>query len=109
MHSAQDSRSCRVGHGCVCCPASAIIATLESVNTMRMNRALMAGLPTNPLRTRVPRSFLLAALALPWNTKTDLTLGRSVALIAPLHPKCPFQVRHRRVRAFLLCFLVLGY
>jgi hypothetical protein len=33
------------------------------------------------------------------NTKTDLTLGRSVALVAPLHPKCPIQVRHRRVRA----------
>jgi len=35
------------------------------------------------------------------DTKTDQTLGRSVALLAPLHPKCPFQVRLRRVRAFL--------
>src|ERR671913_1310155 len=34
-----------------------------------------------------------AALGLPGgNTKTDLTCGRSVALLAPPHPKCPFQV-----------------
>ena len=26
------------------------------------------------------------------NTKTDQTLGRSVALLAQPHPKCPFQV-----------------
>ena len=46
----------------------------------------------------------------PWgNTKTDLTLGRSVALIALPHPKCPFQVWLLRVRAYLPCFLVLGY
>ena len=36
---------------------------------------------------------LLAVLvALPGSTKTDQTLGRSVALLAQLHPKCPFQV-----------------
>ena len=35
-------------------------------------------------------------------------LGRSVALLAPLHPKCPFQVMHQRVRA-LDCFLVPRY
>ena len=34
------------------------------------------------------------------DTKTDLTLGRSVALLAQPHPKCPFQVRLRRVRAY---------
>ena len=33
------------------------------------------------------------------NTKTDQTRGRSVALLAPLHPKCPFQVELLRVRA----------
>ena len=32
------------------------------------------------------------------NTKTDQTRGRSVALLAPLHPKCPFQVVLLRVR-----------
>ena len=36
-------------------------------------------------------------------------LCRSVALIAPLHPKCPFQVGLLRVRTSLLCFLVLEY
>lgn len=36
---------------------------------------------------------LLAVSAFPGgNTKTDQTLGRSVALLAQLHPKCPFQV-----------------
>jgi hypothetical protein len=36
---------------------------------------------------------LLAVLVvLAENTKTDQTLGRSVALLAQLHPKCPFQV-----------------
>jgi len=37
------------------------------------------------------------------DTKTDLTHGRSVALLAPPHPKCPFQVWLQRVRAFLTC------
>jgi hypothetical protein len=36
------------------------------------------------------------------NTKTDQTRGRSVALLTRLHPKCPFQVKLLRVRAFLL-------
>ena len=45
---------------------------------------------------------LLAVLVLPRNTKTDQTLGRSVALLAQLHPKCPFQVESRRVRAYEL-------
>ena len=40
-----------------------------------------------------------AALVSLRNTKTDQTHGRSVALLAPLHPKCPFQVVLRRVRA----------
>jgi hypothetical protein len=45
---------------------------------------------------------LLAVPVSPFrNTKTDQTLGRSVALLAQLHPKCPFQVKPRRVRAFL--------
>jgi hypothetical protein len=43
------------------------------------------------------------------NTKTDQTHGRSVALLAQLHPKCPFQAELLRVRASYCCFLVLGY
>ena len=43
------------------------------------------------------------------NTKTDQTHGRSVALLALPHPKCPFQVELLRVRASYCCFLVLGY
>ena len=35
---------------------------------------------------------LLAVFVLLGNTKTDQTLGRSVALVAQPHPKCPFQV-----------------
>ena len=50
-----------------------------------------------------------AALAFLKNTKTDQTHGRSVALLAPRHPKCPFQVELLRVRASYCCFLVLGY
>jgi hypothetical protein len=43
---------------------------------------------------------LLAVFVLPFrSTKTDQTLGRSVALLAQSHPKCPFQVERRRVRA----------
>src|SRR4051794_4123482 len=42
-------------------------------------------------------------------TKTDLTRGRSVALLTRLHPKCPFQVELLRARASWRCFLVLGY
>ena len=45
----------------------------------------------------------------PQNTKTDQTHGRSVALLALPHPKCPFQVELLRVRASYCCFLVLGY
>ena len=36
-------------------------------------------------------------------------MGRSVALLALRHPKCPFQVELLRVRASYCCFLVLGY
>ena len=35
--------------------------------------------------------------------------GRSVALVAPLHPKCPFQAEALCVRESYRCFLVLGY
>ena len=46
------------------------------------------------------RSSLAASRSV--NTKTDLTHSRSVALLTRLHPKCPFQVKLLRVRAFLL-------
>ena len=55
------------------------------------------------------RSILLRGPRVLRNTKTDQTHGRSVALLAPLHPKCPFQVELLRVRASYCCFLVLGY
>ena len=42
------------------------------------------------------------------DTKTDQTHGRSVALLAPPHPKCPFQVGLQRVRAFLTCLPSTG-
>ena len=86
------------------------MATLESVTMIRKILPFIGMSPiTRPWRTRVPRSFLLRGLRTQESTKTDLTLGRSVALLAPPHPKCPFQVEHRRVRASLRCFLVLGY
>jgi len=43
--------------------------------------------------------LLAVSVSLLRDTKTDQTLGRSVALLAQLHPKCPFQVEPRRVRA----------
>ena len=48
------------------------------------------------------RSILLSGLRAPRSTKTDQTHSRSVALLTRLHPKCPFQVKLLRVRAFLL-------
>ena len=65
--------------------------------------------PTNPCdQTRASRSSSYPGpRAL--NTKTDQTHGRSVALLALRHPKCPFQVELLRVRASYCCFLVLGY
>jgi hypothetical protein len=66
-------------------------------------RAFMVLRPTSPWRTfREPRSILLCGLRALGSTKTDQSDGRSVALIAPPHPKCPFQVGHLRVRAFFL-------
>ena len=40
--------------------------------------------------------FLLAASVL--RTETDQLMSRSGAPLAPLHPKCPFQVRLQRFR-----------
>jgi hypothetical protein len=57
--------------------------------------------------------FTLVLLAVlvssPDDTKTDQTLGRSVALVARRHPKCPFQVARLRVRAFRNVPVVLKY
>jgi hypothetical protein len=59
----------------------------------RKNVAFIAGLPLERLdglvrcHARPPRGPRASE-----STKTDQTLGRSVALLAQLHPKCPFQV-----------------
>ena len=57
--------------------------------------------PYQPLICASACTLVLLAAFVRQRTKTDLTLGRSVALLALPHPKCPFQVEHRRVRAFL--------
>ena len=65
--------------------------------------------PTNPCdQTRASRSSSYPGPRV-LNTKTDQTHGRSVALLALPHPKCPIQVELLRVRASYCCFLVLGY
>ena len=50
-----------------------------------------------------------AALVSSGTRKPTRLIGRSVALLALPHPKCPFQVELLRVRASYCCFLVLGY
>jgi hypothetical protein len=49
--------------------------------------------PTSPCRTsRDSRSILLCGLRVPRTRKPTRLWGRSVALVAQPHPKCPFQV-----------------
>ena len=86
------------------------MATLASATMTRDNLAFIGSvLPALDDRFGIHARSSFAALVLLRNTKTDQTHGRSVALLAPLHPKCPFQVELLRVRASYCCFLVLGY
>jgi hypothetical protein len=55
------------------------------------------------------RSSSFAAFAIRRPRKPTRLIGRSVALLARLHPKCPFQAELLRVRASLPCLLVLRY
>ena len=71
-------------------PASAIAAIPLRVTNSRKSRYFMS---TSPLRSaQVSRSSSSRSPRFVRSTKTDQTLGRSVALLAQLHPKCPFQV-----------------
>ena len=86
------------------------MATLASANMTRVIRTFMElFLPAleNGFGIHARSSF--AALASSGTRKPTRLMGRSVALLALRHPKCPFQVELLRVRASYCCFLVLGY
>ena len=77
----------------------AIMATLASVAKARAIRIFIGRSSYQPLADSGATMVLLRGFVFAVNTKTDLTNRRSVALVAPPHPKCPFQVGLRRVRA----------
>ena len=86
------------------------MATLASANMTRVIRTFMElFLPAleNGFGIHARSSF--ASLASSGTRKPTRLIGRSVALLALPHPKCPFQVELLRVRASYCCFLVLGY
>ena len=86
-------------------PASAVAAIALSVIASRMIRAFMSNalLDLEALKGAIglhARSSSRPPCP-PRDTKTDQTHGRSVALIAQPHPKCPFQVGLQRIPSVL--------
>lgn len=82
-------------------PARASAAIALSVTNRRKNWYFIVFLDYQPLMlcSGVTLVLLAVFVLVLRNTKTDQTICRSVALLAQLHPKCPFQVEPRRVRA----------
>src|SRR5688572_17642507 len=77
----------------------AIMATLESVNAIRTIRLRICLPALDGLGCHARSSFAASVL---WGARkpTRLLAGR-LHYSLPRHPKCPFQVRDRCVRAFL--------
>jgi hypothetical protein len=72
---------------------------VDTVIRTRVMRAFMAVLPAFVDGLGLHDRSSSTGLRARENTKTDQIHGRSGAQVAQLHPKCPFQVGLRRVRA----------
>ena len=89
---------------------AAIMAMLDSVTKTRTNLAFIV-VSYQPLMdiSADTRCLLQRPSCFQEHENRPDFVGRSVALLAPPHPKCPFQVVLLRVRMSLPCFLVRGY
>jgi hypothetical protein len=73
-------------------PASAIMATLLRATTTRNTMAFIGKVLYQPLETNWGLTLAPPSRPPRTNAKTDRTAGgRSVALLAQLHPKCPIS------------------